>query len=73
MVTAPLVTELREGFVVLGFTVKPDGSVHDVRVLESGGDEQWIEAAIAALSQWRYRESDRSLEKTQKLTFEFES
>lgn len=72
-VQAPLVTELRAGFVVLGFTVQPDGSVHDVRVIESGGDKRWIEPAKATLLLWTYRESNIPVQKTQKLTFEFES
>jgi TonB family protein len=71
-VAAPLVTELREGFVVLAFTVRPDGSVNDIQLLESGGDQRWIDAAVATVSRWKYRTSNRSVQKTQRFTFEFE-
>lgn len=71
-VAAPLVTELKEGFVVLEFTVQADGSVSDVQLLESGGDKRWIDAAVATVSQWKYRASDQSVQKTQRFTFEFE-
>lgn len=69
-VVAPLVTELSEGFVELEFTVQPDGSVHDVRLVESGGDKRWIDAAAATVSQWKYRASDKSVEKAQRFSFE---
>ena len=71
-VKAPLVTELREGFVEIAFTVQPDGSVSDVRVIDSGGDKRWIDAAVKSIYRWRYRVSNHSVEKTQRFDFVFD-
>lgn len=72
VVEAPLVTELKEGFIVLEFTVHPDGSVDDIRVLDEGGDPRWSSAAIETLARWKFKPSDRSVRKTHRFTFEFE-
>ena len=71
VVELPLVTELREGFVELAYTVQPDGSVTDIRVIKFGGDKRWIDAAVSAVSQWKYRAVDQSIAKTQRFVFEF--
>jgi len=71
-VEAPRVTELREGFVVLEFTVLPDGSVEDIRVLDTGGDPRWTKSATATLSKWKFRQAEHPVRKTQRFTFEFE-
>jgi TonB family protein len=73
VVPYPPVTELKEGYVVLTYTVQMDGSVSNVQLLESGGDKRWIDAAIATVSRWKYRASDQSAQKTQRFTFVFDS
>ena len=40
--------------VVLEFTITEDGVVHDVVVIESAG-EAWDQAAVDALTQWRFK------------------
>jgi TonB family protein len=70
VVAAPLVTELKEGYVVLAFTVQPDGSVSDVQLVDSGGDKRWIRAAVDAVSRWKYRATDQPSEKTRRFIFQ---
>ncbi|HVZ20068.1 MAG TPA: TonB family protein, partial [Vicinamibacterales bacterium] len=41
------------GTVVLDATIEPDGSIGDVRVLSSTND-QFAQAAVAAVKQWQY-------------------
>lgn len=45
----------QEGTTMLGFTIKPDGSVTDVTVLNSSGHDTLDQAAVICASQWRYR------------------
>ena len=70
LVEAPPVTELRKGFVVFEFTVLPDGSVEDIRVLDTGGDPRWTEAARATLSHWKFKKVEHPIRRTQRFTFE---
>ncbi len=44
----------REGIVELEFTIAPDGSVHDIRVVLSEPEGVFDHAAIKALRKWRY-------------------
>ena len=71
-VEAPRVTELTEGFVVLEYTVLPNGSVDGIRVLESGGDPRWVNAATATLSQWKFKKEELPTRRTARFNFEFE-
>lgn len=43
-----------EGQVELAFTVRPDGSVDDVRVLSSEPDDVFDREAVAAMERWRF-------------------
>ena len=68
-VQAPRITELKEGFVVLGFTIRRDGSVEDVHVLNADHFGQWNEAAVRAVLYWRYKPSGRTERKSLRLHF----
>jgi hypothetical protein len=70
-IQAPRVTELRQGFAVLEYTVQTDGSVHDVRVVEAGGDRRWTKAATEWITQRRYRPSDHEVRKSERFDFNF--
>ncbi len=71
-IEAPPVTELRNAFVELVYTVQANGSVTDIRVVESGGDKRWIDAAVTAVSRWKYRISYGPVLKTRRFVFELE-
>lgn len=70
-VEAPLVTELKGGLVELSFTVQPDGSVSDLHIVDSAGDERWIDVATETVSRWKYRATGEAVSKTQRFSFEF--
>jgi TonB family protein len=70
-VEAPRVTELKGGLVELSFTVQPDGSVGDLQVVDSAGDERWIDAATETVSRWEYRATGEAVAKIQRFSFEF--
>ena len=56
------------GSVQLEVTVKPDGSVKDVRVI--GGHPLLADAAIRSVKQWRYEPSGRETTEVVKVNFE---
>ena len=66
---APRITELGGGNVVVEFSVNPDGSVSNARVVTSDPKHQWSSAAVKAISQWRYKPSDHSVQKSQHFLF----
>lgn len=43
-----------EGYVTIGFTISPRGTVTDMRVLDSKPPGQFDRAALKALRRWRY-------------------
>jgi periplasmic protein TonB len=62
----------REGTVVLGMTIAPDGRVASAVVLR--GDDLLGEAAVKAALQWHYRPSEmngRTIESSTTVTFQF--
>ncbi|PYV47427.1 MAG: energy transducer TonB, partial [Acidobacteria bacterium] len=52
----------------LEVTVKPDGSVKDVRVI--GGHPLLADAAVRSVKQWRYEPSGRETTEVVKVNFE---
>lgn len=58
------------GSVQLEVTVKPDGSVKDVRVI--GGHPLLADAAVRSVKQWRYEPSGRETTELVKLNFEIQ-
>jgi TonB family protein len=58
------------GSVQLEVTVKPDGSVKDVRVI--GGHPLLADAAVKSVKQWRYEPSGRETTEVVKVNFENE-
>jgi TonB family protein len=58
------------GSVQLEVTVKPDGSVKDVRVI--GGHPLLADAAVKSVKQWRYEPSGRETTELVKLNFEIQ-
>lgn len=52
---ADALAERLEGWVKLAGTVLPDGSVTDVRVVDHDPSGRFDAAALAAVSQWRFR------------------
>ena len=56
------------GSVQLEVTVKPDGSVKDVRVI--GGHPLLADAAVRSVKQWRYEPSGRETTEVVKVNFE---
>lgn len=51
-----------EGSVVLQFSVKPDGSVANVKVIRSNPETVFDESAAVALQQWKYKEVDAQVD-----------
>lgn len=51
----------REGVVRLRITIQPDGSVSDAVVTDARPSGWFEEAALAAVRQWRYQPSDRTI------------
>jgi len=47
--------KMLEGWVELEFTVAPDGSVIDIKVLNAKPDRVFNRAAIKAISQWKFK------------------
>lgn len=43
-----------EGYVTMEFTIRPDGSVSDIEVVDSEPGRIFDEAAVHALSRWRF-------------------
>ena len=43
-----------EGYVVMEFTIQPDGSTTDIVVVDAEPSVIFDESAVYALSQWRY-------------------
>lgn len=50
-----------EGTVTLGFSINTDGSVTDIKVLNSEHNGIFDEAAMQALQQWRYQKPQQKL------------
>lgn len=70
-VRAPDGFQLKQGFVVVEYTIARDGSVHDVRVVDSDNLGHWRGAAVAAVSRWRYKPQAQVARKSRRLTFAF--
>lgn len=68
-IEAPRVTELREGFVTVKYTVTLNGSTDRVSVVESQGDPRWIESVVKTIKTWRYQKPDKVYE----LEFQFKA
>lgn len=47
--------EVEEHFVQIGFTVAPDGRIHDERVVEASAPQRFIDATLNAVRDARYR------------------
>ncbi|HEY8520565.1 MAG TPA: energy transducer TonB [Gammaproteobacteria bacterium] len=58
-----------EGYVVLAYTVREDGAVEDIEVVESMPPGLHDQAAIAALRLWRYQPSGSVTRKRRTFTF----
>jgi protein TonB len=63
-----------EGFVVVEFIVRPDGSVSDIDVTESQPGDLFTDAAVRAVSRWRFTPGSKqgqavSTRVRQKITF----
>lgn len=61
-------TRGREGWVVLSFTVSEDGSVTNPSIDESSGSDAFNQAALDAVSKWRY---EPGVEKTDSVQLNF--
>lgn len=70
-ITAPQVTELREGRVIIEYSLQSDGSVRDIVVVESTGDARWEQAVKDAVSNWLYSPAAESRQ-SYSFTAEFE-
>ena len=71
-IISPLTEVVRGGFVVLEFTVQPDGSVTNVRIVDSAPDRKWETLAAKSVSTWRFKPRQEPSHRTQMLIFEFE-
>lgn len=58
-----------EGLVVVSYTVKRDGSVDDIEVIESKPPGFYDGSAVAALRLWKYQPTDTSTRKQWTFTF----
>ncbi|GAA5069322.1 energy transducer TonB [Lysobacter panacisoli] len=58
-----------EGSVQLAFTIQPDGSVSDARLLLAQPSGVFEEAALAAAARWRFEATGRRVATTRTLTF----
>lgn len=67
---APVRTELKPGYVLLSYTVEADGSVSEIKVVESKPAGMWEHSAISALASWKYKASLAAREKEHRFTFE---
>lgn len=68
---APDGFQLKEGFVVVEYTVQKDGSIHRVRVMDSDKFGHWRGPAVSAVSRWRYRPQLQVARKSRRLVFTF--
>lgn len=62
-----------EGYVTLGFKIQPDGSVTDLRIIESKPPQVFDQAARRAVSRWNFgpalEDENRSEEQRLRLNF----
>lgn len=68
---APDGFQLKEGFVVVEYTVQVDGSIEGFRVGDSDQSVHWRGAAVSAVSRWRYRPQSQVARKSRRLVFTF--
>jgi len=65
-----------EGYVTIGFTISPRGTVTDARVIDSKPPGQFDRAALKALQRWRYDpklvDGKPVARRNQKVTLKFE-
>ncbi|MBC7662043.1 MAG: energy transducer TonB [Chitinophagaceae bacterium] len=54
-----------EGFVTLTFSVAPDGSVQNLKVIESSPPQVFAEAALTAVSKWTFANAQSKNRPTQ--------
>jgi hypothetical protein len=71
-VASPLATELGEAMALLEYTIQPSGVVSDIEVVEELGDTRWTDEAIAALSQWQFKEIGWPTRETHRFSILFE-
>lgn len=45
----------KEGYVVIEYTINPEGQVVDPKVIDADPAEYFEEAALAAIKKWKYR------------------
>lgn len=58
-----------EGSVLVAFTIRPDGSVGEVRPVSAQPAGVFEDAALAAAARWRFEATGRSVQTTRTLTF----
>lgn len=68
-VRAPDGFQLKSGYVILEYSVETDGSVRDLKVIESDPSRHWNGAALYAVSRWRYVPADKVIRKIKRLDF----
>lgn len=61
----------KEGFVKLQFTILNDGSVTNVKIIESNPDDTFNEEALRAISKWRFKVNPNDGSKVASITFNF--
>jgi TonB family protein len=64
------IDEKIEGSVTMSFSINTDGSVDDIKIIESTPNGMFEKSSIKALSQWKYAELDKSLHEI-KTRFDF--
>jgi protein TonB len=58
-----------EGSVTVGFTIMPDGSVANVRVLSSRPNNIFDREAVNAMERWRYTATGQQVESSRVFDF----
>lgn len=66
---APRIAELKSGFVVVSFTILPDGTVSSAEVVDADERGKWNSAAVEAVSHWRFKPSGEESHKSKRLEF----
>ena len=61
-----------EGFVVVEFTVQPDGSVNDVAVVNAEPAGVFDSAAVKAVGRWKYKKLDAAESIKTKIAFQLQ-
>ncbi|MFT5297081.1 MAG: TonB family protein [Colwellia sp.] len=64
------IDEKIEGSVTMSFSINTDGSVDNIKIIESTPNSMFEKSSIKALSQWEYAELDKSLHEI-KTRFDF--